>query len=151
MTPGRLLLILFLVIPLLEIYLLIKVGSVIGALPTVLLTVFTAITGAAMVRYQGLGALARAQQALLSGRAPGLPVFDGACLLVAGALLLTPGFFTDAIGFALLVPGVRRRLFDLLIRRLPSGPVGPGPGAGGFTPDAEPPRNVIEGEYTRKS
>jgi len=103
----------FLVVPLLEIYLLIKIGSLIGAAWTVVGVVGTAALGAALVRRQGLAALARFRSATQSGELPALTIMEGLALLVAGALLLTPGFFTDAVGFALLTPPLRQ----VLIRR----------------------------------
>jgi len=145
----RSLFLLFLVVPLVEIYLLIKVGSVIGALPTVALVVFTAALGAVLLRWQGISTLGRVQQALLRGELPAVEILEGAVLLVAGALLLTPGFFTDALGFAALVPRIRRALVQALLRRLqarvfpfPPDDGGPGPGTRG-------PR-VLDGEWRRE-
>lgn len=101
---------LFLLIPLIEIYLLIKVGSSIGALPTVFLVVFTAVVGVLLLRHQGLYTYARVQQALARGELPTMAMFEGLVLLICGALLLTPGFFTDTIGFLGLVPPIRKWL-----------------------------------------
>jgi UPF0716 protein FxsA len=141
---GRLLFLLFLVVPLLEIYILIQVGGVIGALPTVAAVVGTALLGAILVRTQGLITLQRAQAAIDRGEPPALELLEGVVLLVAGALLLTPGFFTDALGFLCLVPSLRRKALQRLALRVLShghGPPGQGPGGG--------PR-VIEGEYRRE-
>ncbi len=138
------LLLLFLLVPIVEIYVLVQVGSVIGALPTVAMVVLTAVVGAALIRAQGLSTLARLQRELESGELPALTLIEGAVLLVAGALLLTPGFVTDAIGFACLLPGLRRALIARLLaaRLAPGGrPAGPGAGSG--------PR-IIEGEFRRE-
>lgn len=109
----------FLLVPLLEIYLLIEIGSVIGAAWTVAGVVGTAVVGAALVRRQGIAALARFRSATEAGELPAITIIEGLALLVAGALLLTPGFFTDAIGFVLLTPPLRQ----ILIRRWFSGRV----------------------------
>lgn len=97
----------FVIIPILEIALLIRVGSWIGAWETIGLVVLTAIAGTALMRAQGFQILARAEATMAQGGFPAHELFDGICLLVAGVLLLTPGFVTDAVGLALLVPGLR--------------------------------------------
>jgi len=104
---ALILLLAFILVPLLEIAVFIQVGSRIGTWPTVALVVLTAVLGTALIRAQGLSTLARAQQAIEREELPVAEIFDGLCLLIAGALLLTPGFVTDAMGFALLVPPVR--------------------------------------------
>ncbi len=113
----RWLLLLFLVVPLVEIYVLIQVGTVVGAFPTVLLVVLTAVLGAALMRLQGFSTLARVQASLNRGEIPATELVEGAILLVAGALLLTPGFVTDAVGFACLVPPWRTALARWLLAR----------------------------------
>ncbi len=105
---------LFIILPLVEIALFIQVGGLIGTLPTVLLVVATAAAGIALLRHQGLATLRRAQDTLGRGEVPALSLLEGAALLVAGALLLTPGFLTDALGFLLLIPPLRRRLLARL-------------------------------------
>ena len=92
---GFVLLAAFIGVPLIEIALFIQVGGIIGLWPTIAVVIFTAVAGAALLRHQGLGALSRLQESLERGEAPLDPVFDGFCLLAAGMLLLTPGFFTD--------------------------------------------------------
>ena len=99
----------FLAIPLIEIYLLIEVGAQIGAEWTIAAVVATAVIGAALVRRQGLKTLSNLRSSLNAGETPALVLLEGAILLIAGALLLTPGFFTDALGFACLIPPLRRR------------------------------------------
>ncbi len=110
----------FLIIPLLEIATFILVGDLAGLWPTLGMTVVTAILGAALLRSQSFATLKRARASLDRGDLPVNEVVDGLCLLVAGALLLTPGFVTDAVGFALFVPPLRRalsvRLFAMLRR-----------------------------------
>lgn len=143
MFPFRLLLVLFFTVPLIEIYLLIQVGSVIGAVPTVVLVVFTAVLGAGLLRLQGFATLARVQAMLARGQVPAIEVMEGAVLLVAGVLLLTPGFFTDAIGFLCLIPWLRRKLILWAIRR---GVAVAGGAGGGPAPREHGPR-TLEGDY----
>ncbi len=117
MRPFSILLAIFLLVPLVEIYLLIKIGSVIGAPWTVFLVVFTAVLGAFLVRSQGFSTLRRIQTNLAAGDLPALELLEGVFLLVAGALLLTPGFFTDAVGFACLTPPLRRAIIRYALER----------------------------------
>jgi UPF0716 protein FxsA len=145
MPTLRLLFILFLLVPLLEIYLLVQVGAVIGAMPTVLLVVGTALLGALLLRYQGIATVLRVRQSLARGELPAMALLEGAVLLVAGALLLTPGFFTDAIGFVCLVPRLRRGLIGVLLSRyLATHPLRWGPGR----PERGP--RTIDGESRRE-
>ncbi len=117
MTPFSILLTIFLVVPLVEIYLLLKIGGVIGAPWTIFLVVFTAVLGAFLVRSQGFSTLRRIQNNLAAGELPAMELLEGVFLLVAGALLLTPGFFTDAVGFACLTPPLRRGLIRYALER----------------------------------
>ena len=119
-------LLLLVVIPTVEIYTFIAVGGRIGALPTVLLTLFTAALGIFLVRLQGFGVMTDVQRAMLQGRAPLAEMLSGALLLIAGILLLIPGFVTDAIGFVLLVPPLRQLLATLLARTFFRAPPAPG-------------------------
>jgi UPF0716 protein FxsA len=105
------LLLAFILVPLAEIALLIQVGGWIGVGPTLALIILSAIVGTWMLRHQGFGVLTRAQRQLEQGVMPVAEVFEGLCLLVAGVLLLTPGFLTDATGALLLVPQVRALLY----------------------------------------
>ena len=113
----RLLLILFLSVPLIEIYLLIQVGGILGALPTVGLIILTAILGAGLLRLQGLSTMQRVRQTMARGEVPAIEMLEGLVLLFCGALLLTPGFFTDIIGFLGLVPVLRRGLILWLLSK----------------------------------
>jgi UPF0716 protein FxsA len=94
-------------VPVAEIALFIQAGEIIGLGPTLALVILTAFIGTALLRYQGLRALRRAEAALQQNELPVEEVLTGICLLLAGALLLTPGFLTDSVGFALFVPQIR--------------------------------------------
>ena len=109
--------ILFLVVPFVEIYLLVEIGARIGAPWTILLVVLTAIVGAWLVRVQGLATWRRFQTSVARNELPAIALAEGLCLLIAGALLLTPGFFTDGVGFACLIPPLRRALIRQLLQR----------------------------------
>jgi UPF0716 protein FxsA len=111
-------LLLFIVLPVLELWVLIKVGSVIGALPTIALVLLTAIAGVTMLRRQGLATLLRANQKLEQGQIPAREMLDGLFLAAGGALLLTPGFITDILGLICLIPGLRQRVFGRLLQKL---------------------------------
>ena len=111
-SPALLLLLLLLLVPLVEIGVFIQVGGLIGLWPTLGLTVLTAVIGTFCIRVQGVGLVARARTQLAAGEAPVFELVSGVCLVLAGALLLTPGFVTDALGFALLLPPVRRFCYD---------------------------------------
>lgn len=111
---GLLLLAAFIGVPLLEIAVFIQVGQVIGLWPTLATVVLTAVIGTWCLRAQGLATLARARAQIDQGALPTRELFDGACLLIAGALLLTPGFVTDTVGFLLFLPPVRDFLRQVL-------------------------------------
>lgn len=112
----RSLFVLFLLVPLIEIYLLIKVGSIIGAGWTVFAVISTAVIGAGLLRVQGLSTLQRAQVSMAKGEVPAVPMLEGAALVLSGFLLLTPGFFTDTLGFLLLIPVLRQSLIKRLLK-----------------------------------
>lgn len=152
---GLLLLAVLIGVPLIEIGLFIEIGGWIGLWPTLALVVLTAGLGSWQLRAQGLATLARGRQQLDQGQLPARELFDGFCLVIAGALLLTPGFLTDCVGFLLFVPGFRDLLRQYLASRMQAagetrvwvdgeeirpgqtGPRGAGRGPGG----------VIDGEY----
>ena len=137
-------LLLFFAVPLVEIYVLLEVGSVIGALPTIGLVVLTAVIGVGLIRAQGLSTLGRVRQELDRGELPALGIIEAALLLVAGALLLTPGFVTDSIGFLILVPPLRRWAIQyFLAHRVQV----VGMAAGRRHPDRP---GAIEGEFRRE-
>ncbi len=108
----------FIGVPLVEIALFIKVGGLIGLWPTIAIVIATAVAGTALIRRQGLNTLQRAQQEMDAQRLPVRELFDGICLIFAGAMLLTPGFLTDTVGFALLVPPLRTLLGHYIWRAL---------------------------------
>jgi UPF0716 protein FxsA len=101
------LLLLFTVVPLIELYLLITIGGVIGVMPTIAIVLGTGILGAWLARWQGLAVIRRINDEMAAGRLPTDALIDGLLVLVAAAVLLTPGLLTDAAGFVLLVPGSR--------------------------------------------
>lgn len=151
---------LFIVMPIVEMTILIKVGAVIGALNTVGLVLLTAVVGAALLRQQGLSTLLRVNQRLNSGELPAREVAEGLILAVGGALLLTPGFVTDGIGFLCLMPGSRHWLAEQALKRMVvagqsggftfragSGPFGPGSDPFGSRPGPSDRDDIIEGEY----
>lgn len=115
--PFTILLFLFIVVPMSEIFLLISVGGSIGAGNTILLVIVTAILGAWLVRQQGLATITNLQQQSARGVLPAMEIAEGVLLLFAGAVLLTPGFITDALGFTLLMPWTRRGLIRNLAKR----------------------------------
>ncbi len=104
------LLLLFIGLPMVEIYVLIQVGQVIGALWTIALLVAIAALGSALLRLQGLATLANVQAAMSRGELPTSAILEGLVLLVAGVLMVTPGFVTDLAGFMCLLPPLRRAL-----------------------------------------
>ncbi len=115
---GLWLFLIFVGVPIIEIALFIKVGGAIGLLPTLAIVVLTAVAGTALMRLQGLRALDRLRASLQEGGDPVGPIAHGALILVAGVLLLTPGFFTDAMGLLLLIPAVRERVIGWGASRL---------------------------------
>jgi UPF0716 protein FxsA len=106
----------FIAIPLVEIMVFIQVGSEIGALNTILITVVTAVIGLMLLRVQGLGVLMRARAALEKQESPVNEIFEGVLLALAGLFLLIPGFVTDAIGFLLFLPPLRKALAGYMAR-----------------------------------
>jgi UPF0716 protein FxsA len=151
------LLILFIALPILELWLLIKIGGMIGFFPTVALILLTAAIGSQLVRRQGLTVLSRIREAQARGEVPALPMLDGAALLLAGLMLLTPGFLSDALGFVLLVPGLRQKIARRLLSRVVIMQPGGQPGGGtteryaGRGQHSRPdPNAAIEGDYKRR-
>lgn len=114
---GRLLL-LFVLVPAVELVLLIRIGRWIGLWPTLGIIVVTGVVGSVLARQQGFSVFARLQARLGGGELPGREIVDGAIILVSGALLLTPGVLTDVVGFAGLVPWTRAPIRGLLRRYL---------------------------------
>jgi len=147
----RYLLLLFIVMPVLEMWLLISVGTQIGALPTIGLVLLTAVVGAGLLREQGFATLWRGRQKLQEGQLPTTEIAEGFILAVSGALLLTPGFFTDVIGFAGLIPVIRVLFAKRIMKNMVvAGTHNAGfqPGSGQQTPDRNGAADgkVFEGE-----
>ena len=156
-----LLFLLFLLVPVVEMYVLIRVGAWIGAWPTIGLVVLTAAIGVSLLRQQGLATLSRGLRRMDAGQLPAQEMLEGLVLAVGGALLLTPGFVTDAFGFACLLPVTRRALVRLAIARGSarvatfhgrSGTFEAGPGDPFRRPDMRrgpDGGHIIEGEFER--
>ena len=108
----------FIVLPILEMYVLIKVGGNLGALNTVLLVLLTALIGVALLRVQGFRTLMNAKNKLGMAQLPAEEIITGIFLAIGGALLLTPGFITDTFGFLCLIPFTRRILLKLFLNNL---------------------------------
>jgi UPF0716 protein FxsA len=131
MAMGRALLALFLIVPIIEIALFVLLGDLIGFWWTMAGVVVTAVIGSLLLRWQGLAVLDRIRTDLARNSLPARPIMDGLMMAIAGALLLTPGFFTDTIGFLLFVPAVRSAIFRFLRSRIemvelsPNGPEQP--------------------------
>ncbi len=136
---------LFVAVPIVEIALFIQVGGAIGVFSTLAIVILTALVGTLLVRVQGIATLMELQRSLQGGGNPVTPIAHGALILVAGVLLLTPGFFTDAFGLSLLIPPVRRAMIKAGAARM----------AGRFAVNVNgPPEHrahdsgVIDGEFT---
>jgi UPF0716 protein FxsA len=148
----------FVLVPVLELYVLIVVGGLIGAWATIALVLLTAIVGLALLRLQGMATFARGMRRLGQGQIPAGEMIEGMLLAVAGAFLLTPGFLTDIVGFVLLVPATRAKLSRSVLGRFQLGMLGPRPqgspkGAPQSSPQGSPlrpPGSVIEGDYERR-
>jgi UPF0716 protein FxsA len=144
----RTLLLLFFIIPIIEMWLLITVGQHIGAIPTIALVLLTAFMGISLLRYQGAMTLLKARMKMNAGEMPAREMADGVFFAVGGALLLTPGFVTDVIGFACLTPGIRTVLISFFAKNLFKGQFNVH--AGGFQPAQKTDNNdVLEGDFER--
>ena len=140
MSPGFILFILLVAVPIVEVATFISVGGWLGLWPTIGLVILTAAIGSWIIRLQGLGLLQTVQRQMADGQLPVFEVFSGVCLLVAGALLLTPGFVTDSLGFLLLWPALRRIVYERFRHRIDA------QGQSFGTPRARR-DDVIDGEY----
>jgi UPF0716 protein FxsA len=114
---GLVLFLLFIVVPIAELYVIVQVAGGIGVLPTILLLIAVSVAGAWLVKWQGIVTLARFQRKVMSGQVPTAELVDGILVICAGALLLTPGFLTDLTGLALLLPPVRAVVRAGVVRR----------------------------------
>lgn len=143
---GLIIFVAMIVVPIVEIAVFIQSGDLIGLWPTIGVVILTAFIGSALLRHQGLSTLVRVQESMNAGKLPVAELFDGLCLLIAGALLLTPGFVTDGIGLLLFLPPFRASLRRQLGRRLKThgefrAQSGGGAAAGDFS------TTIIEGEF----
>ena len=109
---------LFLIVPLIEIALFIQVGGLIGLPATLLIVILTAVAGTFLIRSQGAAVMMNLRETMNDLSDPTEPLAHGAMVLFAGALLLTPGFFTDVLGLSLMVPGIRSRIFNFVRSRI---------------------------------
>lgn len=153
---------LFIAIPLIELYFILVVGGAIGAFWTVILVVLTAIIGVSLLRIQGMSTLAKAQRNMAQGQIPAMEMMEGIALAVAGVLLITPGFITDSIGFLCLIPASRQAIIRYLMTKA-TVHTGFSADSGGFQEDqyqqkprsksdTKPPKmgQTLEGEYRRE-
>ena len=138
--------IIFILIPLAEVYAFIEVGGQVGLLKTLLLCVLTAMIGGFLVRQQGLEMLMQGQRELQSGRLPLDKLFDGFCIVIAGALLVTPGFVTDFVGFSLLFPPFRSFMRRMIKKSGKFSVHGMGQSTSDYTYSNHG-DDIIEGEY----
>ncbi len=150
----RYLFLLFVMMPVLELYVLIRVGQWLGAWPTVGLVFLTAAVGISLLRHQGFSTLRIVRARLEAGELPAREMVEGLVLVVGGAMFLAPGFITDILGFTCLIPPTRRRMADFLMARgvwhaQASVRYGPGPGARSEEFRADRQGRVIEGEFER--
>jgi UPF0716 protein FxsA len=144
MSPVQILVLFFIVVPFVEIYVLLQVGAVIGPFPTIFMVVFTAVLGAWLLRMQGFATWRRFQESLARGEIPAYEIIEGPIILVGGALLLTPGFFTDILGIVCLIPATRRKIAAYIIEKYlfqQSGAFGKKSASG---------HDVIEGEFKKE-
>lgn len=156
----------FIAVPLIEMLVLIKVGEQIGALSTIGLVILTAAIGISLLKKQGVAMLNQANWKLNQGQIPAKEMADGIVLAVGGALLLTPGFVTDAFGFACLLPGTRNFILSKVLKNISVAPIHRSNPAGYETYEAHQPEadihqrhvspkseqsgDVIDGEFERK-
>jgi UPF0716 protein FxsA len=144
MKIFQILFLVVLIIPFAEIYLLLLVGSIIGALATIFLVVFTAVLGVWLLRQQGFATFRRFQENLAQGMVPAYEMIEGPIILLGGLLLLTPGFITDALGFACLIPALRKKIAQYVIENhlIQAG--------GAFQDEKAGEKNVLEGEFRKE-
>ena len=143
MKVPQLLFLIILVVPLAEIYLLLEVGGIIGALPTVLLVIFTAVLGSWLLRQQGFATFRRFQESLARGEVPAYEIVEGPLILLGGLLLLTPGFITDIMGIVCLIPPLRKKVAQYVVEHYMIQ-------AGSFGESVTTKTNVLEGEFRRE-
>ena len=150
---GKLFL-LFVALPIIEIAVLVNVGEMIGGWNTIAIVIFTAFAGAYLVRQQGLSTLTQAQQKMQTGQMPGQELAEGLLLVIAGVLLVTPGFVTDGLGFLFCLPMTRPVIAKLLVKNFPvnvvTNPQQPFQQSQPFDHTHRNQGNVFEGEFEAK-
>ena len=144
MKAFQVILLVVLIIPFIEIYLLLQVGGIIGAFPTIFLVVFTAVLGSWLLKQQGFATLQRFQDSLAHGTIPAREIIEGVLILLGGAFLLTPGFITDMVGFVCLVPQLRGQLAKYIIEHKLIQSIHP------FQPAKAREKDVLEGEFRKE-
>ena len=137
----RILFLLLFVVPLIELYFLIQLGDVIGALPTVLLTIFTAVVGVILMRSQGVATMQNAQMEMAAGKSPQGSMLEGVFIFLGGVFLFFPGLISDSIGLLFLVPFIRRFLIKQSVKGMNS--------SGHYRYQRDD--SVYEGEWSEKS
>lgn len=143
MRAFQILFLIVLFVPFLEIYLLLQVGGMIGAFPTIFLVVATAFAGAWLLRQQGFATFQKLRENLERGVVPAYEMIEGPMIVLGGILLLTPGFITDALGFICLIPQLRKKLAKYVLENHFID--------GRFTPAGKAAkRDVLEGEFHRE-
>jgi UPF0716 protein FxsA len=144
MKNFQILFLIVLIIPFAEIYLLLEVGSIIGAFPTIFLVVFTAALGAWLLKQQGFVTFRRFQENITQGVVPAYEMIEGPIILLGGLLLLTPGFITDIFGFFCLIPTLRKKIAQYVIENhlIQSG--------GLFQKENNVYKDVLEGEFKKE-
>ena len=147
----------FVTVSLLEIFVFIQVGSIVGPWVTISLVILTALIGSALVRSQGMQLIQELQQRLAQGQMPGLQLVEGIMLLMTGVLLVTPGFVTDFCGLLLLQPSIRKSIAAFALKHIKFNPNVSMSGFGGQAQQSDPfcqnkcnNEDVIEGEFERK-
>ena len=144
MKIFQILFLIVLIIPFAEIYLLLQVGSIIGAFPTIFIVVFTAAVGAWLLKQQGFVTFRCFQENLAQGIVPAYEMIEGPIILLGGLLLLTPGFITDILGFFCLIPPLRKKIAQYVIENhlIQSG--------WPFQKQSAPDKTVLEGEFKKE-
>ena len=113
----RNLFIIFIFLPIVEIYFFVKIGTEIGAVSTIIFTLITAMLGIFIIKYQGITSFVQARQTMFSNEEPAIEILSNFALLICGLLLLIPGFFTDSFGILLILPIIRKILIKYLIKK----------------------------------
>lgn len=149
MDPRIIILLLFIGFPLLELYLLIKLGAMIGAISTIFLIVFTGVFGALLLRQQGLSSMSRVRKSMERGEPPALNMFESLFVFIAAIFLIIPGLITDIIGLFLLLTPIRLWLIRKILG-LPRFKQPPSGGSGPVVREDSQGKITIDGEYTRE-